>query len=270
MSDEILNKLAKSQEGVMLGLGAVAEVLQKMDARLEKSEVVEMQKQMEMVEHVELQKAMEERDALVKDTATMVVKLLKEAGLGMPTDGRTPVVVAGKDMWPMDRRPAAEDEEEPVNVRTATEEVQKPIQAMRVQKAEDKKDKDEDEKYNKGAKEYPMEEDEEKDTPVKKMMAQFAELQKKYTALEKGIETRIQEETESRLRKMGFREERSLAPTRSRSLGVDDVPLRKSAEATPEDIVDQLVKLPYKQLRELQFLREIGQTDGLPKELLQN
>ena len=40
MSDEILNRIEKHMEGTQLGLAALSEVLQKMDARIENEEEV--------------------------------------------------------------------------------------------------------------------------------------------------------------------------------------------------------------------------------------
>lgn len=256
MSDEILKQLQKGQEGTMLALGAVAEVLQKMDSRLEKAESYETQTEMAQIEKAEFEKAMQERTALVKDVASAVVAMLK-GEQGMPVDGRTPTAVSHEnDKWPMATRKPAEDQEKAVALRTATEEVQKPIQAM------DKKDEEKEE--DKDKKEYPMEEDEEKETPVRKALA---ELKKQHEDLLKSLPTLIQKEAESRLRKMGVIEERSLAPSRTHSLGADDIQLRKSADEG--DLADKLASIPTRTLRQWQFQIESGNTDGVPAEVVQ-
>ena len=48
-------------------------------------------------------------------------------------------------------------------------------------------------------------------------------------------------------------------------LGVDATPIIKSNSV---DVVDQLADLSYGQLRDLQHQIEMGNTDGLPQELL--
>jgi len=77
----------------------------------------------------------------------------------------------------------------------------------------------------------------------------------------------IQTEAEDRLRKMGFREENGLkAPQLTKGLGVDgSTPLVKAAQG---DTVEQLASLSYSQLRQLQHQVEMGQTDGIPRELI--
>ena len=50
-------------------------------------------------------------------------------------------------------------------------------------------------------------------------------------------------------------------------MGVDGTsPIKKSSNST--DTVDQLSELSYKQLRDMQAQIELGETDGLPKELI--
>ena len=79
------------------------------------------------------------------------------------------------------------------------------------------------------------------------------------------MEKAIQTEAESRLRKMGFREENSLQ--RPQILGVDgSTPIVKKENGV--ETVDQLMNLSYKQLRDLQAQIEMGNTDGVPKELI--
>ena len=82
----------------------------------------------------------------------------------------------------------------------------------------------------------------------------------------------VQNETEGRLRKMGFREETSLQrPTLLRyedSLGIDGTtPIQKNADS-PEEMVDQMMNMSYKDLRVLQERIESGDTDGIPQEFL--
>ena len=78
MSDEILNRIEKHMEGTQLGLSALSEVLQKMDARIEN----------EAEASYELAKAEEEaleKESLVRDIAKAV--LIELSDQGMDVDG---------------------------------------------------------------------------------------------------------------------------------------------------------------------------------------
>ena len=84
----------------------------------------------------------------------------------------------------------------------------------------------------------------------------------------------VQTEAENRLRKMGFREETGLVAPKviqkdaAIGLGVDgSTPIKKSAESA-SDTVEQLMDMSYQELRNLQYRLEAGDTDGLPKELI--
>ena len=82
----------------------------------------------------------------------------------------------------------------------------------------------------------------------------------------------VQNETEGRLRKMGFREETSLQrPMRVEygdGLGLDGTtPITKTADS-PEEMVDQMMNMSYKDLRVLQEKIQQGETDGIPQEFL--
>ena len=110
------------------------------------------------------------------------------------------------------------------------------------------------------------EEDEEEPSEMKAMRKQIAAMKKQLEATEAGMQKAVQTEAENRLRKMGFREETGLqAPKLTGGLGVDSTPIIKSNSV---DVVDQLADLSYGQLRDLQHQIEMGNTDGLPKELL--
>ena len=87
--------------------------------------------------------------------------------------------------------------------------------------------------------------------------------------MKKTMEKMIKAETEKRLQKMGFKEENSLMSPQVRSLGFDGTtPLSKSTDAGA-DTVDQLTNLSYKQLRDMQFKAVSGDTDGLPREIIE-
>ena len=276
MSDEILANLEKHMEGNQLALAAVAEVLQKMDARLLKEEEDEEEKEMEKA-------AEAEQDALVKSVTDSVIAALK-ADQGMDVDG--------DKIRSASQGPAGQaDEEKPASPTTKIEDQQATIQAM--QKADEEDDDEDAEKATDGMK-MKADDDKEEDEDAEKEMAKAKEeddddekemdkaeddtitaMRKELDALKKqlgdaesNIEKAVQEESESRLRKMGFREETSLqAPKITHPLGTDGTtPIVKGDN--PADTVDQLASLSYKELRDLQSKIEMGDTDGVPRELI--
>ena len=274
MADELMTKVEKQMEGTNLALAAVAEVLQKMDARFSSDEEAEIRKEEE-------QYAYSERTALVKDIASEVVGIIKQGG--MDVDG-TKVRSAAKT----GKGNSADDSEKPANVSSNIADQQATIQAMRKQEEEEEEEEfppkggymkthvpghedDEEEDVEKeGADEYPAEEDEPEDEEeeVKSMRKELKAMKKMVKGYEASMEKAISKETETRLRKMGFREETGLQrPLRVETpLGVDGVPLVKTSNSV--DTVDQLMSLSYKQLRDLQAQIEMGKTDGVPRELL--
>ena len=92
MDNDILTRLEKQMEGNGLALAAVAEVLQKMDARLTKAEDEEEEDEKDMEEKAMLEAAEMEKSMLVKAIAEEVrTELLKESAgqsdNGMDVDG---------------------------------------------------------------------------------------------------------------------------------------------------------------------------------------
>ena len=267
MSDEILANLEKHMEGNQLALAAVAEVLQKMDARLLKEEEDEEEKEMEKA-------AEAEQDALVKSVTTSVIAALK-ADQGMDVDGEK---TRSASQGPSGQA----DEEKPANPSTKIEDQQATIQAM--QKAEGEDDDEEDaEKAGGGMAKAEDDKEEEEDTAdmekagkaedddedeMAAIKKELDALKKQLNSAEANIEKAVQEESENRLRKMGFREETSLqAPKITHPLGTDGTtPIVKGDN--PENTVDQLTSLSYKELRDLQNKIEQGDTDGVPRELI--
>ena len=271
MADEVLDRVEKQMEGTNLALAAVAEVLQKMDYRLSKEDEDEEAKEMEKAQ------AAEKAD-LVKAVATEVAAMLK-ADNGMDVDG-TKVRSAGKSAA------GAADSEKAVNIKSDIKDQQATIQAML--KADDDEDEDEMEKAE-GSAEEIVDEDEEKGGMYKEgngeddedmvdeeksMEKQLDELKKQIAAYEANMAKAVQTEAEDRLRKMGFREETGLVAPKviqkdaQIGLGVDgSTPLKKSADSVV-DTVDQLMDMSYQELRNMQYRLEAGETDGLPRELI--
>jgi len=261
MSDEILANLEKHMEGNQLALAAVAEVLQKMDARLLKEE--------EDTEEEEMEKAAkEEQEALVKSVANSVIAALK-ADQGMDVDGEK---TRSASQGPSGQA----DEEKPASPTTKIEDQQATIQAM----AKAEEDEEEEDVEKAGAEDSKEEEEEEvekagkaedagdEDDEMAAMKKELDALKKQLGDAEANIEKAVQAESENRLRKMGFREETSLvAPKLTHPLGTDGTtPIVKGNN--PENTVDQLASLSYKELRDLQHKIELGDTDGVPRELM--
>jgi len=270
MADE-MERIEKALEGNGLALSAVAEVLHKMDARLAKADEDEEDKK-------ELEEAAVEKAALVKELATEVANMLK-ADQGMDVSGgeRKAKTTGGSSS-------NADDSESAANINTKIDQQQNTIQAMRKEgdeEEEDDDDKDIEESYSKGDKEedeeekYPVDEkaadDDEKEDEdeIKSMQKELDSLRKQLATLEGGMEKAIEKESENRLRKMGFREETGLvAPQQiTHPLGTDGTtPIVKSNN--PDEAVDQLADLSYGELRRLQMKIQAGDTDGVPRELL--
>ena len=259
MSDELYGRLEKYMEGTSLGLAALSEVLTKMDARLTKAEVEQ--------NAVDLAKAEEEeRTSLIKDVASAVAELLKATD---DLDGDKTRTAKKSGALNAD----GDDSSTAVTPPSAAPDQQATIQA------EDDKDKDEDIEDA----EYPMKEgapededvkpkdveeaasDEEpedediEDAVVQSMKKQIDALQKQISDYEGSLSKAVSDETDTRLRKMGFKEERRLvAPTQSTSFGEDEVKIVK-ASPTGGDITEQLADLSYSELRKLQHKVENGE-----------
>ena len=133
MADEILDRIEKHMEGTSLGLAALAEVLQKMDGRMEADDAY-------AIEKAEQEEAALEHAALVKDIAKSV--LIELSDQGMDVDG-TDIENVGK---PDPTKGAtatpnyigdADDSSETVTPRQSIEEQQASIMA------EDDEDEDE-------------------------------------------------------------------------------------------------------------------------------
>ena len=274
MADDVLGRIEKHMEGNTLALSAVAEVLQKMDDRFGRDEA-------DYIAKAEEDQAYDERSAMVKAIASEVYGMIK-ADSGMDVDGTK--VRAGTNM-----KGRGEDVETAVNPTTKIADQQATIQAA------DMEDKDDDEKdvgkgYRKandedadpdadeelaerfakkgGDDDESHPKPEKGDEDIEDMQKELDALKKQISETESNMQKAIQTESEQRLRKMGFREELGLqAPQLMSPLGTDgSTPIVKSE--TSIDTVDQLSNLSWKELRNLQAQIEMGNTDGVPRELL--
>ena len=285
MADEILNSIEKHMEGTSLGLAALAEVLQKMDGRMEADDAY-------AIEKAEQEQAAIEHAALVKNIAKSV--LIELSDQGMDVDG-TAIENVGK---PDPTKSAtatpnyigdADDSSETITPRSSIEDQQASIMAEDDEK--DKKDDDVDKAmHDDGKKEekaymgkrvenamgdgddedrFPK--DEKEDDEGNDESKAMVNMKKSLIALQKQIEyldisKAVKEESETRLRKMGFKEENGLQkPQLTNSFGAEETPIKKSQ--TVNDVVDQLTNLSYKELRKMQEFKRQGLTENLPDEI---
>ena len=283
MADEILNRIEKHMEGTSLGLAALAEVLQKMDGRMEADDAY-------AIEKAEQEQAAIEHAALVKNIAKSVLIELSDQGMDVdgtaienvgkpdPTKGATatPNYVGDSDdsSETIEPRSSIEDQQASIMAEDNGEEDEKKEdvdKAMRnkmenamhpkVENAEHDEKEEEDGEMKKADKEN----DEEKIEEAMGLKKQLANLQKQIEALD--ISKAVKEESENRLRKMGFKEENGLQrPQLSNNVfGADETPIKKAQ--TVNDVVDQLTNLSYKELRKMQEFKRQGIVEGLPDEI---
>ena len=281
---DISERIEKQMEGTNLALAAVAEVLQKMDNRLLKEEEDEE-------EEISKAAAEQAQAELVKSVASEVVSMLKAsegdsyAGADVSGDERKAAPTGGTPQ-------NADDSESDAGIDAKIEEQQNTIQAAdmgdddkedeiekaygrgyaaAMKKGHDDDDKDgmekadDDESADEPVAEKGMDDD---DDDMDKMQKQIESLKKQLADSEANMQKAVQAESESRLRKMGFREETGLqAPKTVSGLGVDgSTPIQKSTAI--EDTPAQLAELSYSELRRMQHQIESGDTDGVPRELL--
>ena len=287
---DMVDRLEKQIEGSNLALAAVAEVLQKMDSRLTKAEDEEFEMAQDEDDYLEKQE-------IIKAVAGEVYGLIK-ADHGMPDmdkDGsakerKAKSMAKGKDDT---EKAVTGTPSKPVDQQAALQAMQKQLNMLKAgwgfENDDDENMKDSDEEFVDDEENDAMNEDngeprEPKSRehsmysvengqgyPLEEMQKQINQL----TALVQGkfdIQKMVQGETEGRLRKMGFREETSLQrPTLLRyedSLGVDgSTPITKTSDS-PNDVVDQMMNMSYKDLRVLQERIESGETEGIPQEFI--
>lgn len=292
MSEEFTN-LENHMQGTNLALSAVAEVLAKMDERLTKEEEDDRMEEEE--------KALEaEKSDLVKAVASEVVSMIKAEGgenpLGMDVDG------AKERKAKSITQPQYDDAQNAANPTTNIEDQQATIQAADMDDDDDEKKamtknhipghnsdddekkamkmkfKAEDDEDDNGSDEKPVDkaddDDETDDDGMKAMRKELDALRKTVAAYEANMEKSIEEQSESRLRKMGFREENGLQRpsllNQEQALGTDGTTPIVKANASSGDVVEDLSGLSYKQLRDLQHKIDSGDTTGVPRELLGN
>jgi len=276
---DMVDRLEKQIEGSNLALAAVAEVLQKMDSRLTKAEDEEF----EMAQDED--DAMEKQE-IIKAVAGEVYGLIK-ADSSNPTGAQWGMVEEKAKGMP----DGHDDMEKAAPKPRGTDKVQVVLQAMQKQlnllkegmeeeypdeengrEEGDPRDEEEDDEDNPHEEEMQMYSVENGQYPaLEQMQKQIAQLTKVFKG-QTNLKKMVQGETEGRLRKMGFREETSLTrPTMIRyedSFGVDGTtPITKTADS-PDDMVNQMMNMSYKDLRVLQERIESGETEGIPREFI--
>jgi len=291
---DIIERLEKQIEGSNLALAAVAEVLHKMDSRLTKAEEDEFELSQDQEDEMEKQE-------IIKAVAGEVYGLIKADGpdnAGQWSEGGDYTQNAkGSSGSSGTVTGGGNDDSKTINIDSKTEHAKRTIQAMQKQLSllkESLEDDDDVEKAGYGFSKQPgsmpegLDEDEDEETDeeaekkkdeekeeypeIEEMAKAIADIQKMVSSKGKNVQKMVQAETEQRLRKMGFREETGLnSPKLIRyddALGVDDTsPIRKAA--TEEDTVNQMMQMSYGELRRLQEQIESGDTNGIPRELLE-
>ena len=283
MADEILDRIEKHMEGTSLGLAALAEVLQKMDGRMEADDAY-------AIEKAEQEEAALEHAALVKDIAKSVLIELSDQGMDVdgtdienvgkpdPTKGATatPNYIGDADDSSETVTPRSSIEEQQASIMAEDDEDEDEEKAMHAgkmkamhagkMKAEDDDEDDEEKAIENAYKKVEMADDDEDEDEEKAMLKKsIKQLQKQIEALD--ISKAVKEESENRLRKMGFKEENGLQrPQLSTNVfGADETPIKKAQ--TVNDVVDQLTNLSYKELRKMQEFKRQGLTENLPDEI---
>jgi hypothetical protein len=275
MADEILDRIEKHMEGTSLGLAALAEVLQKMDGRMEADDAY-------AIEKAEQEEAALEHAALVKDIAKSVLIELSDQGMDVdgtdienvgkpdPTKGATatPNYIGDADDSSETVTPRSSIEEQQASIMAEDDDDEDEEKAMHAgkMKAEDDDEDDEEKAIENAYKKVEMADDDEDEDEEKAMLKKsIRQLQKQIEALD--ISKAVKEESENRLRKMGFKEENGLQrPQLSTNVfGADETPIKKAQ--TVNDVVDQLTNLSYKELRKMQEFKRQGLTENLPDEI---
>lgn len=233
MAEEFSTELKKTLDGVNYALAAQAEVLSKMDARLSKAEEEEQRQKEEEEEAMA-------KSAFMKEVALSVFNMLKSVDQGMDVSMEPRPAKAPSTMWPI--KGDSEDPAENADLDTATENVQRTIQASTggagttpikknmppvqgaptpaapsaVTAQDERPDEEDEEEEEEGANEYPVREEEGEEEPEEErggmmdkgiyaaMKAEIAELKKMIKDIRKSEEP--SEAVRAELAKYGFRE----------------------------------------------------------------
>jgi len=250
---DVLEQIQTQLEGNTLGLSAVADVLQKMEARLEKAEDYEYEEDLQLAEE-------EQYDALIKGVAQEVIAMIKSDNeVGIDVEEKK---VGGTKLSDSNADDGSETVDNAKGTPTAD------AQDVIVSKRAD--DGDDDDERRRARSRDGRDDDEEGKDAIIAMKKQLEELQKQVAGYQEGIQKSSDTQVIDRLERMGFREENGLAAPKiipDETLGIEsETFISKAGQA--EDVVDQLSKLSFKELRVLQERVQSGDTEGIPTELL--
>jgi hypothetical protein len=270
-NSDIMDQIQKQLEGNTLGLSAVADVLQKMEARLEQAEEYEYEEDLQLAEE-------EQYGALIQGVAQEVIAMIK-------ADNEVGIDVQEKKVGGTSIKDDADDSPETIDTATGTptKDAQDTIVAggnpdavstgfaKGLQKAGMGLKKDDGEGREETEEERRRREEREgrDQDGIVAMKKQLEDLQKQVAGYQAGIQKSNDAAVSDRLERMGFREETGLQAPRiipDETLGTENETFISKAQEQ-EDVVDQLSKLSFKELRTLQERVESGQTEGLPTEL---
>lgn len=250
---EYFDTMQKSNEGLLLALQASAEVMQRIDNRLEKMEHNDESDRASAESAKEAEEMEMAKSALVKETAEAVIDLVKKEN--MELNGDTFRKVSHKDVF--NHGGGVNDEQKSPDLVTETSEVQKPLQAMLksmtaeeyqlLQKhflkehanmyerdaMEDSASSDVEEDVMEAEEDLGMNDDFEKDMHMEDDMGGMGmeddmesadypveeeDYEKMYKSLKKQYNSRLQSEArqlaEATLKKQGWNKERSKSPRR--------------------------------------------------------
>jgi len=258
-NSDVMDQIQKQLEGNTLGLSAVADVLQKMEARLEQAEDYEYEEDLQLAEE-------EQYNALIKGVAAEVIAMIKSDNeVGIDVEEK---VVGGTKLSDA----AADDGSKTVsNAKgTPTADAQDTIVSKMgdktLRKDHDDRDRDEDDRDRRRNKD---DDDDESDEFVG-MKKQLEDLQKQVISYQENLKKSTDKQVAAKLERMGFREENGLAAPKiipDEALGTEGETFISKAETT-DDVVEQLSKLSFRELRTLQERVQSGDTEGIPVELL--
>jgi hypothetical protein len=253
---DVLEQIQKQLEGNTLGLSAVADVLQKMESRLEKAEEFEYEEDLQLAEE-------EQYNALIKGVAEEVIAMIK-------SDNEVGVDVSEKKVGGTKLSDAnADDGSKTVDNANGTPTSDSADVIVSKAGMGMKKDDGEDREKTEEEKRKEMDERAQDET-VMGMKKQLEDLQKQVAGYQAGIQKSNDAEVVDRLERMGFREETGLQAPRmipEATLGTEGETFISKAQEQ-EDVVDQLSKLSFRELRTLQERVQSGDTEGIPTELL--
>ena len=253
---DVLEQIQKQLEGNTLGLSAVADVLQKMESRLEQAEEYEYEEDLQLAED-------EQYSAIIKGVAEEVIAMIKaDNEVGIDVEEKR---VGGTKMSDA----SADDGSKTVDNAKGTPTAD--AQDVIVSKAgtgkllkEHERDEDEEKRRRRD------EEEEGDQDEIVQMKKQLEDLQKQIAGYQDNIQKSADSQVVERLQRMGFREENGLQAPKiipDETLGTEGQTFISKAEQT-EDVVEQLSKLSFRELRVLQERVQSGDTEGIPTELL--